>query len=69
MKALNTVYAKFSDKGHLLVGFHSFDQDFMTTIPDQCDDVLQHRPACGRAAIVKKRTVDLHRVEVDQSKP
>ena len=69
MKALDAIYAKFAYKGHLLVGFHPFDQDFMTTIPDQGNNVLQHRPASRRDAIMKKRTVDLHRVEIDQSKP
>ena len=69
MKALDTVYAKFAYKGHLLVGFYPFDQDLMTSIPDQGNNVLQHRPACRRAAIMKKRAVNLHRFEIDQSEP
>ena len=68
MKALDLIYAQFVHKGHLLVGFYPFDQDFVAAIPDQGDNILKHRPASWGAAIVQERAVDLHGVEIDQTK-
>ena len=69
MKALDFIDAEFAHKSHLFVGFHSFDQDFVAAIPDQGNNVLEHRFAPRGAAVVKKRAVNLHRIEIDQTKP
>src|SRR5687768_14686819 len=62
MKPLDFIYAKFANKSHLLIRFHPFDQDLMAAIPDQGDNVLQHRLPPRVTAIVEKRAVNLHHV-------
>ena len=64
-KALDLVYAEFAHEGYLLIGFNPFDQDFVAAISDQGNNVLEHRLAPRSAAVVKKRAVNLHRIEID----
>lgn len=69
MKSLDLVNAELSHECHLFLGLDAFDQDLMTAISHEPDNIPEHGLALRGVAIMQERAVYLYRVEIDQPQP
>ncbi len=69
METLDVVDPELPHERELFLRLDTLDQDLVPAVSHQADNVPEHRLALGRVAVVKERSVDLHRIEVDQAQP